>query len=202
MTVREYALSTPTHDNPHAPRAGSSSQTTTSAPLLFIRERLSSYSAREPSVAKSTYKSYLVFGSFWLSSSLRASALLAKRAASLGERASLGLCAGTHYPEQSLHVHRSHAMACLTIGLRGSAEPLIEPCASRLGQRNAEPREEILTVFPSFLDKKQSSLGCRSLAKSPATRSGAHAPSVHHTSTPFPCMGARAAALMLVLRLL
>jgi hypothetical protein len=48
------------------------------APPRFIRERLPSYGARAPSIAKSTYKSYLVFRSFRLSSSLRTSALLAK----------------------------------------------------------------------------------------------------------------------------
>ena len=44
----------------------------------FSSERLSSYGARDPSVAKSYYKSYLDIGAFGFRSSLRASALLGK----------------------------------------------------------------------------------------------------------------------------
>jgi hypothetical protein len=106
----------------------------TSAPYRGHAVRLSSYCAREPSVAKSTNKSYLVFGSFWLSSSLRASALLAKPLAwRVGERASLGLCAGTHYPEQSFHVQRSHA--------HGSTSGSADPRSSSMPLRVSDGRE-------------------------------------------------------------
>ena len=50
------------------------------------------------------------------------------------DRASLVLCAGTRHPEERLHVHRSHAMASLTIGGPLSI-PLAELCDSKLGQR-------------------------------------------------------------------
>jgi hypothetical protein len=53
-------------------------------------------------------------------------------------RASLGLCAGTRHPEERLHVHRSHAMASLTIGGPLSI-PLTELRASKLGQRLSGP---------------------------------------------------------------
>jgi hypothetical protein len=61
-----------------APRGPPRIQNPSYVPLLFIGQRLSSYEAREPSIAKSTYKTYLLFGSFWRSSSLRVSALLSK----------------------------------------------------------------------------------------------------------------------------
>ena len=61
------------------------------------------------------------------------------------DRASLGLCAATRHPEERLHVHRSHAMASLTIGGPLSI-PLTELCAIACERCNSEIPARVLDI--------------------------------------------------------